>query len=1196
LGRFDLYLKRLELLGFKSFSERTQLNFGAGLNAVVGPNGSGKSNIADALRWVLGEQSAKQLRGTKMEDIIFAGTAHRKPQGFAEIVMRIDNTDNALPDPGTPEVVVTRRVYRSGESEFAINGTPCRLKDIQQLFMDTGIGRDGYSIIGQGRVDEILSAKSEDRRHIFEEAAGISKFKARRHETLLRLNREAQNRERVYDIIAELDEQLEPLAEQSEAARRYLALRDQYKDVHINLFLNEVQRNEADLAKTEETLVNALLQSADGRERLTLAREAEEKLKAQVAEADISYRRANETMLETTASIERKIGEKNQLVANCHQLTNEQIRLRGEIDRRDLQLTERENERIQEEVNRETARQSLETLTVQLSEHADRNAVYEAEEEENAQELAALNADILAQGNAVAEHKAIVLDMENRYIRLEEDKEKLDEDIEQTDEKQEAQEAVLRELEALHAAKSQEAARANEQVAAFTNALDTLNRDMTGIETDYHTAQEALGTARSKHRAIEDLHNQYEGYHRSVKSILRLAETDRNFSGICGAVGELVGVPDGYEVAIEIALGNAAQNIITRTEDDAKRAIEHLKRTNEGRATFLPLTAVTGKIMDTARLAREPGYLGNAADLVNHDAAYDNVFAQLLGDIVIVDNLDNASAIHRKFHYSYKLVTLEGERLSPGGAMTGGSMGRGAGGLIGRPRQLSELAEQIVKLEKSYKSLSEKYKSQSEKCAATDEALHRARSRAQTLHLEAQTAKERNELVAHGLETLRKSLETLATQNDAIMAQLIETNQNIRQAKAAQAEQENAVIAAQARLEAYQRELVEKRMAHHEESDIVTELRVEIGRQTELQTAATNNITRIEREKTILEEEKRILFTEIDKAQQSMREVEANLATLSAELETLQSQQNTTREALTQAETTKAQLDEAIAKVEADERNQTDEASHIEKELTRLEMRKEHLATNMQRLHNEMWDEYELTHSQALAHKREDINETALRREGQQLRAELAQLSDVNIGAIEAYKAMKTRHDFLTTQHDDILQAEEALKELIATLTEQMEQQFLTHFTEIAKHFNEVFREMFGGGTASLRLTDAESVLEAGIEITAQPPGKSLQTLMLLSGGERALTAIALLFAILRMKPSPFCVLDEIESALDDANVARFAQFLKQYTDGTQFIIITHRKGTMEAADQLYGVTMQEQGVSKLVSVRFTEDEAGGEG
>jgi len=1182
-----LYLKKLELVGFKSFAERVQLNFGAGLNAVVGPNGSGKSNIADAMRWVLGEQSAKQLRGTKMEDIIFAGTAHRKPLGFAEIVMRIDNTCNTL-SLGTPEVVVTRRVYRSGESEFALNGTPCRLKDIQQLFMDTGVGRDGYSIIGQGRVDEILSARSEDRRHIFEEAAGISKFKARRHETLNRLERERQNRARVADIITELDEQMEPLAEQSVAAQRYLSLRDKYKEAHLNIFLNEVRKLETELVKTEEALANALAQSADGRQRLALAREAEEALKNQATEADTRYRQANEALLETTYATEKAEGDRKLLESQHTQLITDQIRLRGDVDKRDVAIAEKKAERGIAEDVRDKAAATLAELTAQLLSQQDRSAQYESEEEANNAALAAHNADILAQGNAVTECKAKLLDEESRYRRLEEDKEKLDIHIEAVEENMKSQAEVLEELEKNLEGRKAEHLRAEETVKSYAAALTKLNAELQALENEYRAAQEALTTARGKHRALEDLQNHHEGYYRSVKSILRQRETNRNFSGICGAVGELLGVPDEYATAIEIALGSAAQHIITRTEDDAKRAIEFLKQSKDGRATFLPLTAVKGRMLDVRRIAHEPGFIGVAATLVTHDSAYGEVMAQLLGDIVIVDNLDNASAIHKKYKYAYKLVTLEGERLSPGGAMTGGSMQRGSGGIIGRARQLSDLAAQIIQLDKSFQALSAARKAQSEKCQATDEALHRARTRAQTLQLEAQTLKEKHGLVAQGLTTLRATAATYGEENDTLMARLVETNQAIRQAKQAQTEQERALEAAHKRLEAYQHSLIEKRLQHNEESDALTELRVEISRNTEWKSTAVANIARLERETEILIEEKQFLMGEIEASRKTADKIKADREQLSANVSALQARMEEIRASLTAAEATKTQLDEAISRVEADERSQSDESSLLEKELTRLEMRKEQLHQTGHRLHNEVWEEYELTYQQALAFKRDGQSEADLRRESQQLKTELSTLTDVNIGAIEAYKQIQVRHAFLTAQHDDILQAEESLLELITALTTQMEEQFLAQFTQIAHHFNEVFREMFGGGTASLRLSDKENLLESGIEITAQPPGKTLQTLLLLSGGERALTAIALLFAILRLKPSPFCVLDEIESALDDANVSRFAQFLKQYTDGTQFIIITHRKGTMEVADHLYGVTMQEQGVSKLVSVRFT--------
>jgi chromosome segregation protein len=1184
-----LHLKTLELTGFKSFAERVSLNFGAGLNAVVGPNGSGKSNIADAIRWVLGEQSAKQLRGYKMEDVIFSGTAHRKPLGFAEIVMRIDNSDGTL-SIGTPEVTVTRRVYRSGESEYALNGTPCRLKDIQQLFMDTGVGRDGYSIIGQGRVDEILSVRSEDRRHIFEEAAGISKFKARRTEALHKLTRERTNRDRVTDIITELNEQLSPLEQQSEEARRYLSLRDQYKQTYINIFLNEVRKNEIELEKIEETLTNTLTQSADGRARLTLAREAEETLKTQAAEADLRYRNTSDALLETTTAIAEKEGERNLLENQTNTLIAEKIRLLGEVDKRNAATAEKTAERGLAEDIRDKAAASLENLQAELAKHQDRSVLYETAEEESAAELAAYNQEILNQGNLITEHKAKVLDAENRYRRLEEEKEKLNITIEQLEENIESQEEALDRLQKTLTIRTNEKNQTSQQVTAYTQALAVLNTDKQTIEKDYQKAQESLTATRAKHRAIADLQNQHEGYYRSVQAILRERETNPLFSGIKGAVGELVGVPVEYEIAVETALGSAAQHIVTQTEEDAKHAIEYLKQTQKGRATFLPLSAVKGRLIDTKPLTNETGFLGLAAGLVNYDAVYTHIIHQLLGDIIVMDNLNNATALHKKFKYSYKLVTLQGERLSPGGAMTGGSIQRLTGGIIGRPRQLTELGEQIQILEKTFDQISKTKISQSQKYEAAEEALHRIRTREQSLILEVQKLTDQNTLIEEGLKTLHKSHHQYNAENDTLMAQLVETNQTIRQAKQAQSEQEQKQQAAHTRLEEYQTNLIQKRQLHHEESDVRTELRVEISRQTEWQATATTNIERLLHETAVLSEEKRVLLQEIEKVQKNTQQTEEKRTQITDALNVLKICLEETRAAQATAEAHKTQLDDAINRVTADERHQSDETSLIEKELTRLEMRKEQLTQNSHRLHNEIWEEYELTYQQALPHKRTDISETNLRREYQHLKTELAAYSDVNIGAIEAYKQIKTRHDFLSAQHDDILKAEEALNELITTLTAHMEEQFLSQFSLIAFHFNEVFREMFGGGVASLRISDTENPLESGIEITAQPPGKTLQTLLLLSGGERALTAIALLFAILRLKPSPFCVLDEIESALDDANVTRFSQFLKQYTEGTQFIIITHRKGTMEAADHLYGVTMQEQGVSKLVSVRFTDD------
>jgi len=1182
-----MHLKKLELAGFKSFAERISLDFAPGLNAVVGPNGSGKSNIADALRWVLGEQSAKQLRGGKMEDIIFAGTAHRKPLGYAEITMRLDNSDNALPLE-FKEISVTRRVYRSGESEYMINGEACRLKDIQMLFMDTGVGRDGYSIIGQGRIDEILSLRSEDRRHVFEDAAGISKFKARRAEALNKLEREKQNRARVDDIISELDEQLEPLAEQSEEAKKFLELRDEYKSIHINVFLEDIKKINDDLKHTEESLANILTQSGDGKRLLTEARTASEELKARATAADAKYRRATESLLDTTTEIEQQQSEIKILESRSVQLETDISRLKGEAEKRQVLISEKSEECDNEAKTVSLAQAELEDLNSQLAEQLELHAQHEDVMREGAAETDALNQAVMDAMNASTDSRAAVLEAESAYSRLEDDKERLNNELERHENKIEEETGARLTHESALKSCENELVQAQKSQESYTSAYNQLRTESDELEKNLRQTAETLTASRGRYRALSDLEAHREGYHRSVKAVLN-KKNDPQFSGICGAVGELIGVEREFETAIEIALGGAAQNIITQTEDDAKHTIEYLKKAKEGRATFLPLSAVKGRNIDASRIQKEQGFIGIAAELVKCENIYAQVISQLLGDIIIIDTLENALSLHKKFRYSYKIVTISGERLSPGGAITGGSITRQSAGIIGRARQLETLKEQVEQLQHTMDRLTEKQRVLNVKRTATREILDSVREKASSLLLSQQSLRGKLSDAEEALKNLQQITQQFNEENDAIMTRLVEANAAVRAAKAELVCQEELCEKARADLESYQKEIEKNRQNITEESDTITELRVEIAHKTDHISHAEQNISRLKKEIETLTEEKRLILAEISANESAASKSKEDHAVKSKELEKIQSRLVEARAELSQSEADKTALDTAISKTEADERAQTDTTALLEREIARLEARKESLDASSHRLHNEIWEEYNLTYQNALAFKRADLSEIALRKTGLRLKSELSRMTNVNIGAIEAYKQLKTRHGFLTTQRDDILGAEAVLDELIQNLTEQMENQFAERFAVIATHFQDVFKEMFDGGKASLRLMDTNNVLESGIEIIAQPPGKSLQNLMLLSGGERALTAIALLFAILRMKPSPFCVLDEIESALDDANVSRFAKFLKQYATGTQFIIITHRKGTMEAADNLYGVTMEEQGISKLVSVKFVD-------
>ena len=1183
-----MHLKRLELTGFKSFADRTQLDLHTGLNAVVGPNGSGKSNIADALRWVLGEQSAKQLRGGKMEDVIFAGTTHRRPLGYAEIVMHIDNADGKLPIE-FKEIIVTRRVYRSGESEYLINNLPCRLKDVQLLFMDTGIGRDGYSIIGQGRIDEILSLKSEDRRHVFEEAAGIGKYKTRRNETLQKLERERQNRERVDDIIFDLDTQLAPLMQQAADARLFLDLRSRYKTTHINLMLLELQKIEQELEQIEINLGHGTAQLNDETRMKEEARQAGDELQARAAAANKANKLTTDKLIVVTAEIEKTEGQIKLLESKLAQLAGDCTRLQEEASKQDTLLCVNQELYQQQTDNLNHLTRQLAQLQAQLATHQRESAQVDALLKESTASTEQLNQSILEATTKAADTHAQILQLEGAYNQLESDKEQLNTVMEEHDAKLQEQKNAFSAAQVQHGNRSTKIAQVRKALAAQSTALEALCARHQTIESKLSQAQEAYSATSGSLQALTQLEMHREGFYGSVKAVLARKASDPLFAGICGAVAEHLTVEATHETAIETALGSAAQNIITETEGDATRAINMLKETRAGRATFLPLNAVRGREINITSIMREPGVVGLASALVAYNAKYKPAITQLLGDIIVVNTMENALALNRKYKYIYKIVTLDGERLSPGGAIAGGQAGKQTGGLISRTRKIQELKVQAQTQLQELESMRSAAHELSQKRNATEEQLNNMRIAEQEHELELRRTEDKIALISETLQTLESLSAQHEARNNQVMAQIISTNTEIREAKKNVQHAESGVQQAQAQLENFKKALDQKLHAMVGESDIITGLKIEIARYTERIGETERNLQRISSERESIKREQQ-------NAQAGAAAAKAAIASTTQELNLtakvasqLKRDEQNVRDLLASAEGERTHLEAAANKAQDDERELANSAAILERELARLAMRKEQLDATSHRLHNEMWEEYALSRKQANTHLAANANEAALRQEVQIIKAEIAQLGDVNVGAIDALEQVQTRHNFLLGQRQDIIDAETTLNELIASLTTQMEEQFAAQFESIAQHFSEVFAQMFNGGQASLRLADTTRVLESGIEIVAQPPGKTLQTLTLLSGGERALTAIALLFAILRLKPSPFCVLDEIESALDDANVARFASYLKTNVSGTQFIVITHRKGTMEAANHLYGVTMQEKGISTLVSVKLED-------
>lgn len=1181
-----MYLKRLDLQGFKSFPEKVKLEFNPGVTAVVGPNGSGKSNVSDAVRWVLGEQRAKSLRGDKMEDIIFAGTESRKPLGFAEVSILMDNEDGRLP-LAYSEVQVTRRVFRSGESEYRINGTACRLKDIQELFMDTGVGREGYSIIGQGRIDEILSAKGEERRRIFEEAAGIVKYKTRKNEAVNRLEREQQNLLRVDDIISELEVQVEPLEQQSRKAKEYLHLKEQLKQAETVAFCRDLERiggeweslRQAETA-TAEQLSQSLAKNAEEKERAISFREKNERL-------DVLLQQQNEAMTELRAESEKTEGEIR---------LREEQRANDEANRSRIagELTEKAKKQAENEAEQELCHSKMAGLKLEMDA---RQEELEALQEKYASLSTALHQDetqVESFKDEIFEQIRIGTETKGEISKREAMREQFLARRNQLFAEKEHTESRLHQFTVHLQVLEQQEKERQEQLRYLQQELTALEQDKAHAQQEKQKAETSLSTQekrsselQSRLSLLSEMEREHEGYYNSVKSLLNLADAKER--GICGAVGQLLKVEEAYETAIEAALGGALQNIVTETEENARDAIGYLKKRNLGRATFLPVTAIKGRALeDRHGILAEIGVIGTAYDLVSFEEKFRQLALYLLGRILVVENLDRAVQLAKKYRHQYKIVTLEGDILNPGGAMTGGSQQKRALHVFGRSREIRNLRESLQAATKTVQELRERLALANEDLQEIEQETIEKKMELQGV-LVSRNGEETEKTLAEQREIAEK-LSLLELEEKQLAEQTENAEKEIAALREKAASSEQAMEQANEKLTAFQDSLT----GGKEEKDILME---EITQKKIVLSSVGQKVYSLEEELLRLREEQSTLRQEQKKAAEQAAVYEKNTdlrleqqTLLQQRADELQRQAEILQDRLNETAAEKQQTAEQAAQAEAKAAEWKETASRLENEQLRISSKKERLEEEKQRLTTQMWEEYEMTlrmaqeYTAGLPKEREQISV-------KEWKGKIRALGDVNVGAIEQYKEVKERFTFLTAQREDILAAEEKLRQIIEELSVLMEKQFREQFGVISENFSEVFREMFGGGKAELRLTDAAHVLESPIEIVAQPPGKNLQNMQLLSGGERALTAIAILFSILKMKPSPFCILDEIEAALDDANVSRFAQYLKKFAAETQFIVITHRKGTMEYADVLYGVTMQEKGISKLISVDFSEAE-----
>lgn len=1182
-----MYLKSIEVHGFKSFANKILFEFHNGITGIVGPNGSGKSNVADAVRWVLGEQSAKQLRGSNMQDVIFSGTEMRKPLGFAYVAITLDNSDHKLPIE-YDEVTVARRVYRSGESEYLINGSHCRLKDVQELFLDTGIGKEGYSIIGQGQIDKILSGKPEERRELFDEAAGIVKFKKRKAIAEKNLEEERQNLSRITDIISEIEKQIGPLEKQSIVAREYLKRKEELKKFEVNQFLIEYDKNnkvKQEIDHKFEIVAGDLEQT---KQEYDNTKNRYEKLESELEELNTVLEEVRTKKNELGLSIEKTEGEIKVL--------EEQI---ASIIQNDKQFQSRIAS-LQKDI--EVKRQELHKYTIDKQEIDEKLDAIDDKQAMANETLNAIKERIIAYTKEIEECNNEIFRVLNENGTIKTNIQRYETINEQNNiKKAEINQKILK-------TKSEEATiqivleERREELERVTNdivAIQTLNQGLEqnlgkeqvridNLSKEFNDNQQANMIEQAKLESLRNLTERYDGYGMSIRRVMEAKEKNDK---IVGVVADIIKVEKEYETAVETALGGNIQNIVTEDESTAKALIEYLKKNKFGRATFLPLTSIKGSTLSNKEALKENGAIGIASDLIQVDDKFKNLVQFLLGRILVVDQIDNALAIARKYNYSLRIVTLEGEQLNPGGSLSGGAY-KNSSNLLGRRREIEELEQTIQKRKNQMIELEQDIKIAREQRKSMRESLEANKVRLQELYVNQNTAKLQLNQEESKVEAMRQTYLEFASELKELEIQNHDLLEQMERLQTQLLENMNYSKAKEARIDECNKLLEEEHKNEQKANEGTVALHVEFSNLEQSSNYALENIKRVKKD---LE---RLLQDETNLREDAKMSMQAKL-----EREELVNK-NTSKKDFEQAEL-KHSEEMILSYTEQKESMTRDHKSFLQKR-EELSNRLNELDKESFRLQNQgekvnelldsqisyMWEEYELTVSSANELKDDSLEDSFNYKKAiQELKNIIKNLGDVNVNAIEDFKNLSERFTFLTTQKEDLEAAEASLIEIINELDIEMRKQFEEKFSEIRTQFDLVFKELFGGGKGTLELTEDEDILEAGIRIIAQPPGKKLQNMMQLSGGEKALTAISLLFAIQNLKPSPFCLLDEIEAALDDSNVKRYANYLHKLTKDTQFIIITHRRGTMAAADILYGITMQEKGVSTLVSVNLIEGE-----
>ncbi|MBR3683757.1 MAG: chromosome segregation protein SMC [Lachnospiraceae bacterium] len=1183
-----MYLKNIEIHGFKSFANKINFKFHNGITGIVGPNGSGKSNVADAVRWVLGEQRIKQLRGASMQDVIFSGTELRKPLGYAYVAITLDNSDHQLAID-YEEVTVARRLYRSGESEYLINGTPCRLKDVNELFYDTGIGKEGYSIIGQGQIDKILSGKPEERRELFDEAAGIVKFKRRKYAAVKKLEDEQQNLIRVKDILGELEKQIGPLEKQAEKAKIYLKKKEELKTLDVNVFLLENQRLREQLSEVEGKLKIAGDDLATTTSQYENIKVEYENVEAQIErlEQAIEEGRAN---ISNTSEIKGKLeGEINVLKEQINSAKGTEGHLKNRLDtvQKDVDSKEAEKQIILDEKK---------VIDEQLSriEQVRDEAKNRLQEIQN--QIENLNFKIEVAKNQIIDtlnERATIKSKMGRYDTMMEQinirKAELNSRILRAKSSEDEQNAIIKEYEEAFEAVTNEISELNDTQKKAQQKERDLKAKIDENEAKVSKLQEKYHQEKSKLDAISNITERYDGYGNSIRKVMEQKESHK---GIIGVVADIIKVDAKYETAIETALGGNIQNVVTDDEETAKKMIQYLKENRFGRATFLPLTSITNpQEFKNPESLSEKGVIGMADELVDTAPEYRNVAKAMLGRIVVVDNVDHAVKIAKKYDYGIRMVTVEGELLVPGGAISGGAF-KNNSNLLGRRREMDELSKQIKKIQDELATLKEEIEKEREERLNIRKENDERGNLIQKKFIEQNTARLNLSQAKEKKEETKRDFGDLKTEQIDIENQITEITRNKEDIIQKLADSEQFEIQVNEQIKEDQKSLEGLRSLETEQTAKVSELDVEVEKILQKEEFERQNVNRIEGELMrftgeLNEIKEGLLSTEEDVARK-LHNIEEIEKTILASV----SSKSDAEEKLKADIEKKDELSANQKKFFATREELAERMNNLDKEVYRLTAQKEKMEGSIEGFINYMWDEYEITLSDAASLRNEALTDlSAMKKDISSLKDQIRKLGDVNVNAIEDYKNVMERYEFLKTQHDDLVEAEQTLQKIIEELDASMRKQFKEKFSDICREFDKVFKELFGGGKGTLELMEEEDILEAGIRIIAQPPGKKLQNMMQLSGGEKALTAIALLFAIQNLKPSPFCLLDEIEAALDESNVGRFAKYLHKLTKHTQFIVITHRRGTMESADRLYGITMQEKGVSALVSVSLIDSQ-----